>query len=152
MILLVAALLAATAPAPSVVVGAAGGPVTIAVGNVRSATGRVRVALCAASTFMKHDCAYHEDAPAVAGVTQVTVPNVAPGIYAAQVFHDSNANGEVDRGAFGVPLEGVGFSNDARIGLTGPRFAKAAFSHGGESQTLRVTLKHYTPNGRQVAR
>lgn len=148
MTLLVAALLAATAPGPIVSVGEAGGPVTISVSNVRAGTGRIRVALCAAATFMKNDCAYHEDAQAVAGVTRVTLPNVSPGVYAAQVFHDRNDNGKVDRGAFGVPVEGVGFSNDARIGLTGPKFAKAAFRHDGEPQNVRVTLKHYTPNVR----
>lgn len=152
MIALLALMLAAAAPGSSNVEADAGGPVTIAVANIRDSAGRIRVALCAAATFMKDDCAYHEDAPAAAGVTYVTVPNVAPGVYAAQVFHDRNDNGRVDQNRLRIPLEGVGFSNDARIGLTGPKFGKAAFRHGEGAQTLRVTLKHYTLDGRQASR
>ena len=39
------------------------------------------------------------------------------GRYAVQAFLDENGNGEVDRALFGIPKEGVGFSNDAKIRL-----------------------------------
>ena len=118
--------------------------VTVDVENVRSAMGHIRIALCLKDQFLTNDCAYFGDAATVAGVTRVVVPNVAPGVYAVQAFHDLNDNSRVDRGAFGRPLEGVGFSNDAPIGLSGPKFRKAAFHHGEEPQTVRLTLKHFT--------
>lgn len=39
--------------------------------------------------------------------------------YAVAVFHDENANNELDRGLFGIPTEGTGASNDAS-GFMGP--------------------------------
>ncbi len=119
--------------------------VTIEVTGVRSAKGVVRVAVCTALTFLKDACPYTASSRATVGDTVVTVPGVPPGVYAVQLFHDENDNDRVDRGLFGVPTEAIGFSNDASVGLTGPRFAKAAFSHGDESQTLRVALRRFAP-------
>jgi uncharacterized protein (DUF2141 family) len=45
--------------------------------------------------------------------------NLPAGTYAVQYFHDENSNGEMDTGMFGAPVEGYGFSNDAR-GFMGP--------------------------------
>ena len=41
------------------------------------------------------------------------------GTYAVQYYHDENNNEKMDTGTFGIPLEGYGFSNDAR-GFMGP--------------------------------
>ena len=138
---LIAALLLTGGPACA---AESNGAVMIAVDNVRNATGRVVVELCTEQHFLTDDCDYHASAPATAGRTLVLAPNVPPGVYAVQAFHDRNGNSKVDRGAFGRPLEGVGFSNDARIGLSGPKFAKAGFRHGDAPQSIRLTLKHFT--------
>lgn len=123
--------------------GAGAAPVSFAVSGVRTVDGSVRVDLCTAATFLKETCPYSGAAPAVVGVTVVTVPDVPPGVYAAQIYHDGNDNHTVDMGPLGIPKEDVGFSNDAPLGLHGPSFARAAFQHMDAAQTVSVKLHHF---------
>jgi uncharacterized protein (DUF2141 family) len=117
--------------------------VVFQIDHVRDDTGHVRVDICTEATFLKEACPYSGAAPAVKGVTTVTVTGVPPGVYAAQVYHDRNDDHTVNRGRFGIPLEEVGFSNNAFIGLRGPKWAKAAFSHDSTDQQLAVKLHRY---------
>ena len=120
----------------------AGGSIEIAITGVRSAQGHVHVDVCDEASFLK-DCRRSAEAPAKLGTTIVIVHDVPPGRYGAQAFHDRNANGEVDRGLFGIPLEGVGFSNDARIRMAPPKFADAAFQHDGSDQRISFRLRYF---------
>jgi len=121
-------------------------PLVVKVEGVRETAGRVRAELCTAATFLTDACEFSADAPAVAGEAVVTFQDVPPGHYAVQLFHDVRGDGRLRRGAFGVPLEGVGFSNDAPIGLSGPQFVRAAFAHGDDGQAVRVTLRFLAPS------
>jgi len=56
-----------------------------------------------------------EDAPIV-----ITFEDLPVGSYAVSVFHDRNQDGILNRGEFGIPSEGFGFSNNAPIGRSGP--------------------------------
>jgi len=47
------------------------------------------------------------------------------GQYAIKVFHDENANGELDINFLGIPKESYGFSNHARGRFGPPPFAEA---------------------------
>ena len=123
---------------------AAPAPIDIAVANVRDGKGRVHVDVCTASTFLK-DCPYSGDAPARAGTTMVTIDALPPGRYAVQAFHDENGNGKVDRALFGIPKEGVGFSNDAKIRMAPPSFAEAAFDHARLRQRITFSLRYFLP-------
>jgi uncharacterized protein (DUF2141 family) len=131
---------------PQAGVSPARGPVAIVVWNIKKSLGHVRVALCTPITFAnphKH-CPYFADAPAQAGSTTVVVPDVPAGTYAAQVFQDEQDVNAVRRGPFGVPLDGVGFSNDAAIPLTGPQFKDAAFEYDASAPlTLRIRLRYF---------
>ena len=49
----------------------------------------------------------------------VSIKELPTGTYAVQYFHDENDNGKMDTGSFGKPVEGYGYSNDAR-GFFGP--------------------------------
>ena len=124
---------------------AQGSSIIIQVNRVPSNKGVVRADVCTLGTFLKGNCPYSGVAPAVQGETTVIIDNVPPGVYAVQLFHDRNDNGRVDRGVFGIPKEAIGFSNDAPVGLHGPRFGRAAFIHGEESQTITVTLRRFGP-------
>ncbi|WP_395397054.1 DUF2141 domain-containing protein [Novosphingobium sp. BL-8A] len=128
-------LLAASAPG--------GGVLTIDVGNVRISKGRVHVDACPESRFLKDDCPYSAEAPATKGVTRVQVHSLPAGRYAVQAFLDENGNGKVDRALFGIPKEGVGFSNDAKIALGPPKFAEAAFDFNGSAQTIHFGLRYF---------
>jgi uncharacterized protein (DUF2141 family) len=127
---------AATSPGP--------GTLTINVDNVRIAKGRVHVDVCPETKFLKDDCPWSGNARARVGLTSVTVTGLPPGRYAVQAFLDENSNGEVDRGLFGIPKEGIGFSNDARIKLGPPKFEEAAFSFGGPPQAIHLSLRYFT--------
>lgn len=69
------------------------------------------------------------------------VPVLRPGRYAVAAFHDTDADGEMDRSAVGVPTERYGFSNDARGRFGPPSFDEAAVTLGGGPAELTITLR-----------
>jgi uncharacterized protein (DUF2141 family) len=129
------------------------GSITINVGNVRNNRGRVVVDICPQSQFLGDACPYHGQAQARTGTTTVVVPDVPAGQFAVQAFHDENGNGEVDRGLFGIPKEGIGFSRNARIGLGPPKWRDAVFAHGAQPATLSFNLRYFMgPSGPNSSR
>lgn len=64
-----------------------------------------------------------------------TFRNLVAGRYAAAIAHDENGNGKVDRTMIGLPKEGYGFSNNARVSITGaPSFRRASFAVNGDTR------------------
>jgi uncharacterized protein (DUF2141 family) len=124
--------------------GAANAPGTlrVEVSNVRARTGTVHVDICTRAQFLK-DCPLSAEAPAKVGTTIVTITDLPPGNYAAQVFYDENGNHKIDRALFGVPREGVGFSNDAKIHFAPPKWADAVFAYDGQPRTIRLRLRYF---------
>lgn len=124
------------------------GPVEVVVWNIRKSLGHIRVSLCTKLTFADShkQCPYHAEAPAHAGATTVVIPDVPAGAYAAQVFQDEQDKNAVRRGPLGIPLDGIGFSNDAPIALSPPKFRDAAFDYDPASPlALRIKLRYF-PN------
>ncbi len=80
--------------------------------------------------------------PAVAGTMTLCFWLPKAGDYALFVFHDANANGEVDTGLLGIPKEGFGFSNNVRPKLSAPSFKSTHFTAGPGDTSLAVML-HY---------
>jgi uncharacterized protein (DUF2141 family) len=119
------------------------GAVLVRVENVRSSEGHVRVELCTSDTFLTDNCIFGGEAAAHEGETVVTLTDVPPGVYAVQAFHDANDDHKVNRGAFGIPREDIGFSHDAPLGLHGPKFTKAAFSHIADDQVVTLRLRRF---------
>lgn len=137
-------LLLASLPLCAVAAGqSSDGVLHVAVDNVRDRTGRVHVDLCTQKQFLK-DCPIAADGPARVGQSTVTLTGLKPGRYAAQVFYDQNGNGKVDRALFGIPKEGVGFSNDAKIRLGPPKWEEAFFDYDGRERTIRLRLRYFT--------
>jgi len=121
--------------------------ITADIGNVRNARGQVHVEVCPEGRFLKEDCPYTADTPARTGVTAIIIRNVPPGLYAVQAYHDENDNRRVDRALFGIPREGVGFSNDARITFGPPKWKDAVFSVAGETH-IHLNLRYFLgPSG-----
>ena len=83
----------------------AGAPVTVHISGVRDGRGLVRVEVCSARTWLRAGCEFTVNAPAQAGEMTVVVPDVPPGAWAVQAYHDRNGNKEVDRGPLGIPAE-----------------------------------------------
>ena len=119
------------------------GVLEVTVSQVRSNAGHVLVAICDRNTFLQETCRYRGNAPAVAGSVVVRMTGVPPGTYAAQAYQDENDNRKIDRNFFGIPTEGIGFSNDARMRFGPPSFADAAFTLGQSGGQIRLTLRYY---------
>ena len=119
-----------------------GGTIEVTVADIRSSQGRVHVDVCPEASFLKA-CPWTAVLPAQRGTMTILVRGVPPGRYAVQAFQDANANGELDQGIFGIPKEGVGFSNDAMARLVRPKFTVAAFDHGSEPQRIAVKLRYF---------
>lgn len=69
----------------------------------------------------------------------VTIPDLAPGVYAVSLFHDANDNHKLDTNFIGIPKEGYGFSNN--VGARGrPDFDEAKFTLAADGTTLTLTV------------
>jgi uncharacterized protein (DUF2141 family) len=123
-------------------VAAAGGVPAAPSASVATATVTVQVALCPKERFLADTCLYEASAPAQAGVTTVTFPAIPAGDYAAQAFHDENANGKMDRIMGVVPKEGFGFSRDAKVRFAPPKWDEAVFTHEAKPQVLQFSLRY----------
>lgn len=133
-LILIMALAAEAAPAAA--------PVTVTVANVRSAKGRVHVALCPKEKFLGTACVLESSVPAQPGTITITFPAVPPGDYAAQAFQDENGNQKVDQNFIGMPKEGIGFSRNARVTFGPPKWADAVFAHDARPQAIRFSLRY----------
>ena len=122
---------------------AAAGELQIAVSNVRNDVGVVRIALCTPDTFLTDECPIHAAAPAQPGVTVVVAPDVPPGNWAVQVFHDENENGTTDMNVMGMPTEGVGFSNNPPFRFGPPRWADAVIAVGEDAGRITLRLRYF---------
>ena len=61
------------------------------------------------------------------GATNVTLEAPGAGTYAIVIYHDENANTDMDTTFIGYPTEGFGFSNNPKLFLAPPSHDEAAF-------------------------
>ncbi len=113
--------------------------------GVENDHGLVRVAVCTPATFTTKHCPFTGAAPAKPGSVVVSVPDIPPGRYAVQAYHDEDGNGRLRRGLFGLPAEAIGFSRDARVRLGAPSFDEAAIDVAEPSTATRLQLRHLGP-------
>jgi len=118
------------------------GTIRVFVPNARAARGTIHVEVCPAMNFLKL-CPYSAEATVKAGGTEIVVSNVPQGQYAIQLFHDENGNRKVDRGLFGIPKEGIGFSNNYRVRTRPPRFNEAGFMVGSGEVRMTISLQYF---------
>lgn len=71
---------------------------------------------------------------------KVVFENIPDGIYAVSLFHDENNNGKMDTGAFGIPKEDYGCSNNAKGFMGPPKWEDAKFQIKGESKKFQIEL------------
>ena len=122
---------------------AAADSLTITVGGVRSDKGSVRAAVYEEAGFLDPTKMRGQAmAKAAAAEVRVAVANLPPGRYAVVAFHDENDNGKLDRNAMNVPIEGYGFSNDARGNFGPPKFSAAAFVFDAQHAAIKLELDY----------
>ncbi len=79
--------------------------------------------------------------PIRGGASEHVFRNLPFGRYAVATFHDDNGNGKLDLNFMKIPKEKTGFTNGARIGMTGPpSFEKAAFQVNMAESAQFITL------------
>lgn len=62
------------------------------------------------------------------------------GTYAVAMFHDRNANGEIDKNVMGIPKEPYGHSNNARGIFGPPPFDKVKIELDGPEKQIEIKL------------
>ena len=87
--------------------------------------------------------------PAGTGKALVFFPDLPPGQYAVAAFHDATDDGELNTNFAGMPLEGYGFSNDARGFMGPPSFAAAAVTIGPDDGLQRIAVAIQCPESLQ---
>ena len=113
--------------------------------GIENDRGLVRVAVCTPETFRTKHCPFFGAAPARPGSVTVSVEGIPPGRYAVQAYHDEDGNGRLRKGLFGIPVEAIGFSRDARVRLGAPSFEEAAIDVTEPVTATRLRLRHLGP-------
>jgi uncharacterized protein (DUF2141 family) len=70
-----------------------------------------------------------------------TFEDLPAGTYAVAIYHDANGDEVLNRGLFGMPSEGYGFSNNA-VARTGPVSYDAAMFLLGGHTTIQIRLQY----------
>lgn len=112
--------------------------------GLRSARGVIRICVT-------RDPAHFPDCQSDPAARRATVPaggavpefaDLPSGDYAVALFHDENGNGRLDR-VVGIPIEGVGFSNNPRLTFGPPRFTDARFPVAAPVADETVRMKYF---------
>lgn len=116
---------------------------TVVVAGLESDAGTVALALYDSPAAYREleEAARKARLEIVDGACRWVVEDLPAGDYALSVYHDVNDNGELDKGAFGVPREPYGFSNDERGRMGPPGWDKVRFSVVGPQAELRVKVR-----------
>ncbi len=115
---------------------------TIRVVGLRSSRGSVAVALFDSQTSYESrtEPVRKVFLPIEDQTCEWVVEGLAPGEYAAMLFHDKNDNGKLDKRPLGIPKEPYGFSNNARATFGPPSFDQAKFVVDGP-RTIEIRLR-----------
>lgn len=112
--------------------------VTIVVDGIENIKGQLVVGLYDKETYMKKPFMgtfkkIEEE------VVTVEIENVPNGEYAVSLFQDENENWKIDTGAFGIPTEKYGASNNAKGKMGPPKFEDCKFTVDGDIE-IYITL------------
>lgn len=102
--------------------------ITVTIDGLRNENGYVAVALHNGDTeFPGGEGFMNEYVEAKKGSIEVVFKKVPAGEYAIAVLHDENGDEEMSFNEYGMPLEGFGFSNEAKAEAGPPEFGEASF-------------------------
>lgn len=90
------------------------------------------------STFLKKAC--NGAKVEVTNEVEEIFFDLPEGEYAISLFQDLNDNSTLDKGAFGIPTEKYGFSNNVEGFMGAPSFAKTKFKLE-EDKVIRIMVK-----------
>jgi uncharacterized protein (DUF2141 family) len=100
----------------------------VTVKEIRNDKGHLRIAIFNdPGEFPRGNEIHSLDVRAKSGDVTARFRGIKPGKYAVAVHHDENLNKDMDTNFLGMPNEGYGFSNDARVFIIPPTFDAASF-------------------------
>lgn len=114
---------------------------TIHVDDVKSADGRLMVALYSSQDAFLRKPSKFAAVPAVKGSATIVVRDLPPGDLAFALFHDANGNEKMDKNAMGIPTEDHAFSNNALGQMGPPSFNSARIALPAAGASVRVSLR-----------
>ena len=117
---------------------------TVNVEQMRSAKGKLQLCLTQKKQYFP-DCDKDPNAHFVsvtASAKTAKFEGLAQGDYALAVFHDENANDNLDTFA-GIPKEGIGFSRNPSFTFGPPKFSKAIFTTQVGGNVQNVKMKYF---------
>lgn len=124
---------------------AAATTVRVDVTGFKATTGEVRCAMFRGPSGFPRDLGQAEaraQAAIKAGSATCIFENVAPGPAAVTVIHDANNNKKLDFKFGFIPSEGLGWTNNPKVGMRPPSFEAARFQVSGAPVTMSVRLLH----------
>lgn len=108
---------------------------TVNIGNIQSEMGQILISVCTKEQFMKSACSYSTRVSAQSAQEgPIVFKDIAQGVYAVQMFHDLDSDNKLKSGAFGIPKEPWGMSNDAKGKFGPPKFEDAAINVNGATE------------------
>jgi uncharacterized protein (DUF2141 family) len=108
--------------------------------GIERAEGQVLVALYDETKFLKAPIKALRLPATVGGIT-ASFTDIPEGNYAIAAVLDENGNGKLDMNAVGMPLERMGFSNDATGFMGPPQFTAAKFELNAAPKALVINLR-----------
>ncbi|WP_332875865.1 DUF2141 domain-containing protein [Massilia sp. S19_KUP03_FR1] len=114
---------------------------TVEVAGLKSAKGKVLVAVFQRSEDFLTLPMRTATVDAQPGKVQLTLASMLPGDYALSLFQDENGNGKLDRNPVGMPIEPYGFSNDAAGSFGPPTFQQSLTHLAAAGNTVTVNLR-----------
>ncbi len=122
------------------------GELNVAVSNVRSDEGVIRIALYNnAKAFEAKDpggsMAYRRAQLQIKqGEAFWKVQALPYGVYGVKLFHDENNSGKLTRSFVGRPTEGIGFSNNPKVTSHAPSFNEVKFTIKQAKTTINIKM------------
>lgn len=117
----------------------------LTISDVRSSDGVMTITVYPddSSRFLKRKGSHYvRRVPVTAPVMRICFLIPEPGVYGIAVYHDENANNELDRPVL-LPTEGFGFSNDAPTFFGLPSFSDVRIKLAANAETA-ITLRYLT--------
>ncbi|HEY9647246.1 MAG TPA: DUF2141 domain-containing protein [Chroococcidiopsis sp.] len=128
------------------------GQLTVVVDGLQTAEGRVCVKIFASGQgfpngeegMVRREClTIAPPAPDQIGIPfTATFGDLPAGSYAIALYHDLNGDQQLNRGPFGIPSEGYGFSNNPASRTGPPNFGEASVLVVGSNTTIQVQLRY----------
>ena len=123
------------------------GNLTVHITGIRNDNGMIRVALFNnAQTYTEKNNpnaadAYSRDKlPIANGEAVWQVSNVPYGVYGIKLFHDEDNSGKLKKNFVGRPTEGVGFSNNPKLGNKAPTFDEVKFNVNQPQNDINIQM------------